>query len=333
MRSQVVAGQWSFGLWSGAWWRSIQHDHTELDTDVIWGSIYTRTGAYPISWLGYFSADANVTKEVPHDNVSWSDFDVEYSTGFIASSFLKLEEVDHEGDVVNTVDFRNLFLTYDEEASEEMSNATAGIWAFVVNARPIFNEVKIQLQYVVTETAGELDLIDGIPIVPKSLESIILINDYPYEDQRNSLVLSVATACPEGYWDSNNNYVSGAGESRVFFHIATSALVDGEVRTVVVKDKSSEEIERTIGLSLWNQIRRKYQIGATAQVVKIQFPAGANAIVYDPTIGSGDSLYDTSSTTKILIITLSVGGVMLAIAIAIGIAFSMRRKRSYATVG
>lgn len=65
-----------------------------------------------------------------------------------------------------------------------------------------FCSPKIQLQYVVTEVAGTLNVLDGVPVFPKALESIVVIDGWPYESLDNTLTLKLAIGSAESSWSS-----------------------------------------------------------------------------------------------------------------------------------
>eukprot|EP01124_Arcella_intermedia_P021594 TRINITY_DN3049_c0_g1_i1.p1 TRINITY_DN3049_c0_g1~~TRINITY_DN3049_c0_g1_i1.p1 ORF type:complete len:380 (+),score=35.34 TRINITY_DN3049_c0_g1_i1:77-1216(+) len=320
-RRSILAGQYSLGPFNqGAWFRSVDRTVTNstYDSDIIWGLVYCHTGSPPTSWLGYFSASANVTR-VPHGgNWDWTTFDVDIAAGFIASSYLSLIEKNAEGSIVTTTQLSLLTFEYDAATSSSLTNSTLGIYAFVINGAHLWKNVRIQLRYIVTEEGGQLDILGGLPIVPKSLESLILIDDYPYEHPNNTLTLVTAAATGEGVWESNTQFVSGSGAEKVFFHVASKALVDGALVDVVVGGHSVGKVETSFSMILWNQIRRKYA-NAQAQIVSVQFPAGAKGIVYDPTIGSGESPYDDVPGSNVLAIVLGVVGGLVLVSLVIAL--------------
>jgi len=87
--------------------------------------------------------------------------------------------------------------------------------------------------------------------------------------------------------------------------------------------------------SIVAQLRSRYQAGASCQLVDIVFPPGANYIVYDPTMGAGESPFspaaDSTSSLLLIILLPSIGGVLL-IAGIVGLLIYFNKKSEYSTI-
>lgn len=106
---------------------------------------------------------------------------------------------------------------------------------------------------------------------------------------------------------------------------------------VEISGRASANLEATFENSnVVAQLRGRYAAGATCQIIEISFPAGAAHIVYDPTMGAGQSPFSPSgpsdgklSTTTIVIIACSVFAVLVVCGIII---FVVKRQAGYSTI-
>jgi len=338
----LKAGIWNLGLWSGAWWQSLQ---AEIDTrqpvvqgDFIWGAVYVGTGSFPLAWTGYFGASVEFQRNITNPNgTDWSGFNVSVSSSFIASSFLGLSEKNASGAEVTFLPFNTIIWFFNKTASISMTNVSAGIHAFVFEgARLGIGWPVVQIQYIVTEDAGTLNLLDGVMVVPRAIESIILINGWQYQSESNQLALRTAIGSLQSSGTVDGQISAGSGDNRVFFRFASKVQVDG----VMVPAAVGVGVEKDIALTFQNkdvvaQLTGRYQAQAACQVVEVIFPAGAQSIAYDPTMGSGVSPYDQPTDTPnntALIVGVVIGSVAFVAIIIFGVACYVRRSASYVPV-
>lgn len=127
----------------------------------------------------------------------------------------------------------------------------------------------------------------GAIVTPKTLESIVEINNYPYRSSSNYLTLTMGTAT--GNFDvvasaSASNLISGGGEDQVYFALSNVAVVDGSKKFVTISGFSKITGSNSY---IEGQAKGKYGGSFSYATVSVDFPAGASKIIYDPTIGQG----------------------------------------------
>jgi len=193
----------------------------------------------------------------------------------------------------------------------------------------------VQLQYIVTKAAGVINIIDGIPVFPKALESIVIIDGWQYASQENQLALRIAIGTADSTWTSDGQLISGSGDGQVFFRMATNVQADGKMSPVQISGKTSVAVDGAFKNPLVEaQLKSRYQGSASCQIVDILFPPGASYIVYDPTMGSGQSPFSpTETNNNVLVISVAVSG-SIAIVLAIGafIIYKRNKKSAYTTI-
>jgi len=135
---------------------------------------------------------------------------------------------------------------------------------------------------------------------------------------------------------TDGQIVAGSGDNQIFFHLAKNVQADGKMTDVEIGGAVTGSLEADFANpSIVAQLRSRYQAGATCQLVDILFPPGANYIVYDPTMGAGESPFSApagSGSNLLLIVLLpSIGGVII-IAAVVGLVIFFKRRSEYATI-
>lgn len=338
----LAVGNWNLGLWSGAWWHSVQAEaktrNPVFHGDFIWGSVYAGTGKYPLSWMGFYGASVEADRNISNPGgLDWATFNVSVSTSFIASSFLAVLEKNATGSVVNTLLLKDLVWTYNITASNSMTNSTAGIYAFVFDGRKLLSAFPhIQLQFVVTELAGVLNLLEGgVLVVPRALESIVIIEGWTYANPDNYLTLRTVVGSLQGSWTANGQITAGSGDSAVYYRFAETVWVDGKVVPAKISGKVTGDISKSFeSAEVVAQLTGRYSVSASCEIVDVDFPVGAQLIVYDPTMGSGESPYpnNASNSDQGLVIGLSVAGALLVVIVVIAAIVFARKRGNYQNV-
>jgi hypothetical protein len=338
----VNVGTWSLiNLWSGAWFHSVQADiNTKQPTvngDYMWGSIYNGLASFPFAYFAYFGASATVDRNITDpDKVNWNSFNVSVSSSFMASAFISLVERNSAGEDQQEIKLSALGWGYNGTASNKLTNKTAGLYAFVFDGtRLVFNWPTVQLQYIITQIAGELNIFDGVSVYPKSLESIVLIDDWRYKNTSNHLVLKLALGTLKGSWTTDGQLTAGNGAGKVYFHLEKEAIIDGVLTPV----KIGAKINATADVAFQNaditvQLNSKYASEAACEIIEIEFPPGATSIVYDPTMGSGDSPFEPvpPQPSNVLPIVLGVVGASVVVILVVVIILYCGQRQGYTTV-
>eukprot|EP01127_Copromyxa_protea_P000558 TRINITY_DN10473_c0_g1_i1.p1 TRINITY_DN10473_c0_g1~~TRINITY_DN10473_c0_g1_i1.p1 ORF type:complete len:371 (-),score=83.35 TRINITY_DN10473_c0_g1_i1:44-1156(-) len=319
---------WSLLGWSGVWYGSVQ---TNVETkqpiangDFIWGSVYIGRNEYPLNWQGYWAASVSNHTPIDPSKANWQNFDVSLTSSFVASVYLKLVEKNSTGAFVGEKTLDTVW-SYDKATSTELTNKTAGLYASVFDTT-LSNGATVELQYILTEQSGVLDVLTGVQVVPKGVETIVLINNWPYQSEDNTLTLVLAAGSSSMDVNVDGQVTSGSGDDAVFFRVAKEAQIDGKIEATKVTASGSSDIEATFGKSgVTTQLTGRYGKTASCGIFTVEFPAGAKEIVYDPSMGSGENPFEEPSNL-LMVIALSITGAFIVLFIA-GVALYQYRKR------
>jgi len=332
---------------SVAWWRSVQINNKDdvrvqnNEADWIWGSVYVGDKIFPVYWLSYF----DVFDAIANSTQDFTNFNVSASRGFIISSFLKIMEMKPNNVTVATVTLDTVRWAYSYTASAALSNSSQGIYAYVfIGTSKLFTS--IQLQYIVSEVGGTLDLFDGVMVVPKAVESIIVINGWKYSNISNYLLLQIAVGTTSSYWSIDGQIQSSKKGNDTFFRLVDKAYVDGVVEKANISEATksvniSNAFPSQVFANVIKQLNSVYGNNAEAWLLNVQFPAGKSNITYDPTMGVGSSPFTPTTSAPIvvddenngLLIGLSVGGtIFVIVVVALVTIIYKTQKREYVKI-
>jgi len=168
-------------------------------------------------------------------------------------------------------------------------------------------------------------------VYPKSVETIVVISGWNYASQQNSLSLFIAVGTGSTEWSVDGQLKTGLGDDKVYFRLSKEAFINGVKSPVQIGGVVSADISATFqNPNVQVQLVSRYKKSAECKIVEVCFTPGAERIVYDPTMGSGDSPFDAPQNDSALIIGLSIGGCMLLLVIA-GVIIVTWYRRRYAT--
>jgi len=320
-------GRWNLGLWSGAWFRSLQIEASKpnIHGDYLWGSVYVGTAFYPVSWVGYYTADINRNlNQSIANNTDLSSIDVSTTSSFIVSSYLRIEERNTDDIPVVTLGLKNMLWTYSPQRSDELTDPTLGIYAFVVQGRhPKLDTIEIQ--YIATQQGGFLNMSGDVLVIPKAIESIIIINNWKYLNPNNSLSLRTAVGTSTTTWNIDGSIQAGSGSGHVFFHLASEAFCDGKFQKTILTRETNLDAEIVFdNPAVEKQLKARYGKETSVELIWVTFPPGAEYIEYDPLMGAGDSPFDPQSpadnnnNTGIIIgVSVIVGFLIVGVIVAL----------------
>lgn len=320
---ELTIKPWSLGLWTGVYYHSVEvndEGKPKRNGDYIWGSIYVGTASYPTNWQGYFSA-SNLSNRTIHDpdKIDWRNFNTSWTSSYIASAYLRIIEKDSKGKQVACENLNGIW-TYDKNISKSLTNQTAGLYANVFSS-VLSNRATIMLTYISTTHSGVLNTL-GVRVVPKGVETLVRITQWPYMNEDNTLTLVVASGSRDVSGSTNGLVSTGAdGENATFFHISNSVRGDENITKQVrgISMNITKDLEGTFGYlsNIPKQLRAKYFKHATCGIFGIEFPAGAKSILYDPNMGSGpDPFYVAGGSNTNLIIVVTLGCFFAAVILA-----------------
>jgi len=273
--------------------------------DVILGAIKFIIGEIPFTLLGYVSASANLQLT----SSSLLNFNYSSSGAFILHAALRIEERNPANTVVNTVYFKDCGWTVGG------GNDTTGHLRFLtIDAVGCVPAQTVSFVFFISDTLGKVDLNNGLSaiVTPKTVESVVSINNWNYADKANTISLvygtvSGAIADAGSVSVSGNVLKSGSGNNQVYAAYASVASVNGATATVTVAHADYANVTAIVEDSSNNAFLSAIYGGVggvKAKVTTITFPAGASSITYDPTVGSGDYLQSSDAKTFIFSVLL-----------------------------
>jgi len=246
--------------------------------DGLYGAAYTSILYPPSAFLSFFySASSWVPTDFTFGNSS-------VSAGFIGQSFISLDEIDSTGALKNTIGLGGLIWTYSDSSSGQ-----GGLRYLTAQASK--GALTLKISFIYSDVVGVLNVIGTAVVTPKSLESVISIQNYPYADNGNSLRLNLGVGTAAGsvsVQGSVTHLSSGSGQTGTFLTLDHVASVNGASTPVSISAFTDGNGQADFGNSLLQaQINAKYGAGASFKFVSVTFPAGSANIVYDPSIGAG----------------------------------------------
>jgi len=306
-----------------------------VDGDFIWGSIYVGSFSCPVNWQGYWGAHVEVDRNITPGDQKWNSFNVTLTSSFVVSSYLAIIEKDASGKIVS-VNALNQLWHYNKDESEALSNKTLGIYVGVFDAVLFENDESVaapavlRLTYIMTAQAGVLDLFDGIPVVPKGVESILYVVTWPYKNATNTLTLVIAVGASSFSASlSGSQQKSGSGLDQIYFRVAKEAYIGTSKQSVKISSNVSKDLSVFGSNDIQNQLSFRYKGDAYVAIYEIQFPANSQNIAYDPTMGSGESPYDTSDSTVWIIVGVCVAFVVCVVVVGLIVGKVMSGKKGY----
>jgi hypothetical protein len=272
---------WDIGIAAGVSSFSKAVNTTSLGSEgnAMWTAAYYTFGNCLVVWLAKWEKNATFDK-----NTNFLEVDVTTASAFMANSYYVLHETDPSGNKVATGDLTH-HLGFNYDISSVRTNGTLKWVTFTGSAQG--QPWTIDITCVVSSVVGELD--NGGIVSPQSLETIVEIFNWPYQNTNNtlSLVMGVAT----GSSSSNNHLlVSGTpSKGQVYFQVAGQAIVkDNKSKNVTVGGFVPGNFEDCIDdYHIKKMLQSKYNNSWETKTVTVTFPPGEPYILYDPSVGAG----------------------------------------------
>jgi len=306
-------------------------------SDGLYGSIYTPgylsfNYVPPSTYLAFFRSSSSWTDGKFPINGS-----VSRASGYVAASYLTLDEVNSTGFVFQTVNLSILTWNLSQ------INSIDGLSYAVFTGTPAGSTdgFSVKILAITSNVVGILNT--GVVMTPQLIEISLEIYNFPYLDRTHSVQLSMGLVAATANVSTNatiwlnsdrQRYQYGISESAVYFDISRKALCDNKQRTVEIRtpDGTLNDLHNS-----FIQTQVESMADATYDVVikHIIFPPGIVSITYDPTIGTGPgpSLAEPESDTswsKKLIATLTVLGLMGVFVLAATLAYLVRLRKQMA---
>jgi len=264
---------------------SVMLNPTSGSVDALFGAAYAGFGAPPSVYLTFFSIAAMWTPPVGQNaasaNASGSD-------GFIGKAYIALEEVAANGNVAQSIKLGSL--GWIENGG---SFGSGGLRYWSVQGKQILQNPNfaVNITHILSDVVGVLNVAGSSILTPKSVETVIEINNFPYVSTQNQvrLVIGVGTAAATlSVVGTVNHFVAGAGTGAAYFSASNVAQVNGVVSPVSVTSTVTGVTSANFtNDNLAGQVTARYGAAAEFRIVTVLFPPGAVSIVYDPAIGAG----------------------------------------------
>jgi len=305
-------------VFSGAWFTSIAANVNSSSTSSsgLFGSVYAGLQIAPTSALAFY------TTNFDYSNINYYSFDVSASAGFIGTEYISITEKSGNT-VVNVKNLKNLIWTLGD------SQSSNGLHYVTIKGTEFFSNFQVIVTFISSDNVGYVNYQNkevGAIVTPKTIESIVEINNYPYKSSSNYLSLTMGSAT--GSFNvvasaSASNMISGSGDNQVYFALSNDAIVDGNKVSVAVS--SFATVSTGTNSYIEGQAKGKYGGSINVVTVSVDFPAGATNIVYDPTIGQGTPpTLDTGiSAVAIFFIIL---GIVVFVGVVVLVSFLIWRK-------
>jgi hypothetical protein len=265
-------------------------------SDGVFSFTATGVGYPPVSLLAFYEASLNVSFNFEHIT-NPVNFDFSASAGLLASSLLRLEEVDSSGNVVQTISLTGgaglRIWTYSgADSSVGKGGLRGGVYKF---------SNLLTLTVLTSDVTGILNLPGHPIIVPKAIELVLEITNFPYQDSKNKvqLVMGVASAKAKTNGPVHGSlYFGNTHTTSTYIDFNSHAQTDGKLTAVSISANATTNIAASVTDLVSAIINGKFQASAEAKIIKILFNSpGAQNIVYDPTLGSGSSPSNSGAYT------------------------------------
>jgi len=261
---------------------SVDANTASATSDGLFGTAYAGFNIAPSAYMAFYDSAANW-----HVGTDYTDANVSSSKGFVASVYISLEEVTPQGNVSQTIQLKSMSWSMESKNTGD-GGLRYATFLGTLSSQPSLN---IRVTYIVSDVVGVLN-VTGAPVVtPKSLESIIQIDNFTYTDTQNSLRLNIGVGSATSSVQAQANVVqivAGDGQSAAFFSVSSVAEVDGRVSPVQIAARVAAQGSASFGNSnVAGQVNARYEGNADFKILSATFPAGAAHIVLDPAIGAG----------------------------------------------
>jgi hypothetical protein len=296
-------GTISSGLYFSS--KSVGGTPKNFSGDAVWGAAYTITGQFPQSYLAYWSADVSYTK-----STDFSTLDVNTAKGFIAHSYTTLIETDPSGNTVAISSLRHSLLPTGLQYVVSDTDTNGGLQWITLTGTDLGEPWTFSLTFLVSKVVGVVNVGDAV-VSPKSLETIVSIQNWKYKDPKNQLNLVMGVATGSSSIQDGQLLVSGTGDDKVYFKLAKSAVINGNKQGVTISSFKESDISTNFNDNIKAQVQGKFQKNYDVKLVTVTFPANAADIVYDPSVGAGDVPPAATSSSSTL--TASLFGIVMVV--------------------
>jgi len=271
-------------LYEGVYISSVSVDinPNSFTADGVFGAAYAAlVGAIPPSaYLTFWSSATQwKTNGTAYGSVNTTD-----AAAFMGKAFIQLDEVTPANIVVQTISLGNLLYTLTNAVTGDANlkgstfTATQGM-------------MTVKITFLASAVVGVLNVPGNAIITPKTLESVLEIDNFPYMNTANSVRLTMLVGSAAGFINvqaSFTHYASGNGDNGAFFTLSHVAQTDGTATPVTISAFTDVKDAVTYGNAyIDTQVRATYGAAASFKLVNVTFKAGSKIILFDPAVGVG----------------------------------------------
>jgi len=223
-----------------------------------------------------------------------SSLNVAASAAFVGKLLEKLEEIDGNGHVVNTIDLSNISYT---TTGLQTADPTRGLQ--YVSYTATANGATIAITYSVSAVLGILNN-GGAAITPTSVESFFEVDGYQYAQITNHLRLTlfIGQLSASETLTLNGTILSGSGATQIYVRLSETVIVNGVTESVTLSGLASTvDVDTIPSVEFKTQLTSAVtgSLSASVRQLTVDFPANAASFTYDPSIGFGDPGSSTST--------------------------------------
>jgi hypothetical protein len=296
-RATGMVGFSVLNLYTGIFATSINSDFgvNIASADAIYGAIYAGAGVPPTAYLSYWQT----TTQWQNSNNGITDYtsaNATASAGFIGKVFLSLDEVDPTNVTVQSFSLTYQLFKPTTTLSWTIGNTQYGTslkYATLVGTTVGSGSFTVYLSFLISDVIGVVNAPGTATVTPKSLESILEIDNFPYKSTANSVRLNLVVGSAAGAVSAQGSvthYINGNNANAAYLTLANSHSADGVITPVSISGWIDGSASAGTGSSNFDaQVRGKFAAGASFKFVSVSFKAGATKIIYDPTIGVGSN--------------------------------------------
>jgi len=310
----------SLTTWISAWGRGAsylsvgaQKQPGQLTADIVSGAAYYGIDYHPFSYIAYFNGSLEWTLNETGVDTWATSSDFSTASGYVGAAYLALEETTPNGTVVAVQNLRGAVI----------ASANGGVqWSFVDHSAASANlkyvtisgstsaSWSVDITFIAASVAGVLNQSETV-VGPKNFESIIQIQDYPYQSSSNSLSLLIGVGTGSAtYSGTGRSIISASGAAQVYF-TANDKVTTENGNTDVAVSISTNATSYISDDYFSDQLTAKYGASASYHIVTVTFPAGASNIIYDPSTGAGQPMEDASPSSSSFAVKTEVASLFL----------------------
>jgi hypothetical protein len=288
---------WDLVVTEGASFVAVEADATKTaaDLDLLFGAAWVGSGIAPSAYIAFFSAQS----QFQNTSAGGQNVSVSAAAALLASAWVSIDEVDSNGNVVQTVYLKDLLWSVD--SSSLGVNGLRYITFVGTQLLPLGSQLKVYLTYVLSNVVGVLNVVGDPIVTPRAVETILDIENFPYNSDNDKLRLNFAVGAEAGAASvDGTSYVSGSGDTATYFALKEVALVNGQTANVqvgewIVAEGGSLALQST---DLASQVTAKWGGAAVFKIVSVTTTTpGASSIIYDPALGNGPQPQTASAST------------------------------------